>query len=122
MVERIASQPDVFPATDRTDFEWFRLISLGGEVYAYAAVARHPDTLELHLELVKRINRRRRVLLEDDLKWLRQYARALKVSKIAGFDINCTEMWPRFCRMFGFKNFRIEDVFGMRVQVAEMEV
>ncbi|GKT29128.1 hypothetical protein ADUPG1_001053 [Aduncisulcus paluster] len=108
------------PNVDR--FEWYRLVTPGGVAYGYAALAVHPDTLELHLKLTKRLNRRIRFFLTEDREWLRKYARCLGKKKIAGITGRLDEMWVRFCKLFGFNNVWTTTVAGMQVQVAEMEV
>ncbi len=81
-----------------------------GETYAAAALAEHPDCLELHL-CVLRFGPATVRALRADLEELKVLARSLGKKRIVGLRTEdgptADPRWPKFTRLFGFTGQRV---------------
>ena len=79
-------------------------------LYAAAALAEHPDCLELHLELL-RFGPATVRALRADLEELKGLARCLGKARIVGLRTEDGHepdpRWPKFTRLFGFTGQRV---------------
>jgi hypothetical protein len=97
-----------------------RFFSLADEAgqYAAAALAEHPDALELHLTVL-RFGPATVRALRADLEELKDLARRLGKRRIVGLRVEpgtqADPRWPKFTRLFGFTNQRV-------LQAAEMNL
>lgn len=93
----------------RPGLRFFDLADDGG-AYAAAALAEHPDCLELHL-CVLRFGPATVRALRADLEELKAMARALGKTRIIGLRAEDgpepDPRWPKFTRLFGFTNQRV---------------
>lgn len=116
-VSRIRERPGVFREIPDCGYCWYSLRDEKGE-YAVAGVARRGDALELHLE-VECWNLRTARNLRRDMEWLKEYARETGARRIVGLRSEGSGrpdlLWPKFTRMFGFRNQAL-------VQVASLEL
>ncbi|MDO9633185.1 MAG: hypothetical protein Q7I92_14900 [Humidesulfovibrio sp.] len=89
-----------------------RFYSLSDESgqYAAAAVAEHPDALELHLT-VQRFGPATVRALRADMEELKRMARQMGKSRIIGLRVEpgpqADPRWPKFTRLFGFTGQRV---------------
>ena len=78
--------------------------------YAAAALAEHPDALELHL-VVQRFGPATVRALRADMEELKRMARELGKSRIVGLRVEtgpeADPRWPKFTRLFGFTGQRV---------------
>lgn len=78
--------------------------------YAAAALAEHPDALELHLTVL-RFGPATVRALRADMEELKRMARQLGKKRIVGLrvepGIEADPRWPKFTRLFGFTNQRV---------------
>lgn len=93
----------------RPNLRFYELVE-GGEAYAAAALAEHPDCLELHL-CVLRFGPATVRALRADLEELKTMARALGKTRIIGLRAEDgpepDPRWPKFTRLFGFTGQRV---------------
>jgi len=100
--------------------ERFRFFELADErgPYAAAALAEHPDCLEVHLEVL-RFGPGVVRALQADMAELKDMARSLGKSRIVGLRMeNGTEAdkrWPKFTRLFGFTGQRVYQAAELKV-------
>jgi len=87
-------------------------------VYAAAALAEHPDSLELHLEAL-RFGPATVRALRADVEELKAMARALGKSRIIGLRLEAgmqpDPRWPKFTRLFGFTGQCVYQAAELRV-------
>ena len=78
--------------------------------YAAAALAEHPDALELHL-VVLRFGPATVRALRADMEELKRLARDLGKRRIVGLRVEpgpeADQRWPKFTRLFGFTGQRV---------------
>lgn len=90
-------------------FRFFEL-SNGREPYAVAALAEHPDCLELHLEVL-RFGPATVRALRADMEELKIMAAGLGKTRIVGLRTEDGHgpdpRWPKFTRLFGFTGQRV---------------
>lgn len=93
----------------RRELRFFELAD-GGEAYAAAALAEHPDCLELHL-YVLRFGPATVRALRADLEELKVLARTLGKARIIGLRTEDgpepDPRWQKFTRLFGFTRQRV---------------
>jgi hypothetical protein len=99
-------------------FRHFELHDDGG-VYAAAALAEHPDCLELHLECL-RFGPATVRGMRADVEELKAMARAMGKSRIAGLRLEPGQQadprWPKFTRLFGFTGQRVYQAAELSVE------
>lgn len=90
-------------------FCWYELADARG-TYAAAALAEHPDCLELHLEVL-RFGPGTVRALRADVEELKDMARRLGKARIVGLRTEDGQQpdprWPKFTRLFGFTGQRV---------------
>ncbi|MBU1040722.1 MAG: hypothetical protein KKF77_06465 [Proteobacteria bacterium] len=97
---------------DMQDLTRLRFYSLSDESgpYAAAAVAEHPDALELHLT-VQRFGPATVRALRADMEELKRMARGMGKTRIIGLRVEpgleADPRWPKFTRLFGFTGQRV---------------
>lgn len=98
-------------------FRFFLLADDRGP-YAAAALAEHPDCLELHLEAL-RFGPQTVRALRQDVKELRALARSLGKTRIVGLrqepGLQADPRWPKFTRLFGFTGHRVLQTAELRL-------
>ncbi|MGE4551770.1 MAG: hypothetical protein AB7D57_01580 [Desulfovibrionaceae bacterium] len=103
-VRQTAHRPAVYNHLPADRYEFLELSDAAGP-YALAALAEHPDALELHLEMLRWGPRAARGL-ETDLAWLKDRARRTGKHRILGIrqetDGAPDPRWPKFTRHYGF--------------------
>lgn len=96
----------------------FYTLSDEAGAYAAAAVAEHPDALELHLEVL-RFGPAAVRALRADLEELKRMARELGKSRIVGLRVEAgpkaDPRWPKFTRLFGFTGQRVLQAAELRL-------
>ncbi|MDQ7836081.1 MAG: hypothetical protein RDU24_11920 [Humidesulfovibrio sp.] len=96
----------------------FFTLSDAAGLYAAAALAEHPDALELHLSVLRYGPATVRAL-RADVEELKALARRLGKTRILGLRVEpgleIDPRWPKFTRLFGFTNQRV-------VQAAELSL
>ncbi len=109
----ITAEADAHPSlTGLHEPRRMRFFSLHDTVgqYAAAAVAEHPDALELHLSVL-RFGPATVRALRADMEELKHMARRLGKRRIVGLrvepGIKADPRWPKFTRLFGFTNQRV---------------
>lgn len=106
---RNSAHPSLSPLAQPRRYSFMDLADRSG-VYATAALAEHPDCLELHLTVLRWGPRSARALRQD-LEWLRGHARSLGKARIVGLmlpgGLEADRRWFKFTRAFGFTGQRL---------------
>lgn len=109
----ITAEKQTHPSLSGLPDPWrMRHYSLSDETgqYAAAALAEHPDALELHLEIL-RFGPATVRALRADLEELKRMARLLGKTRIVGLRVEpgpeADPRWPKFTRLFGFTGQRV---------------
>jgi len=97
-----------------------RFYSLTDEAgqYAAAALAEHPDALELHLSVL-RFGPATVRALRADMEELKRMARQMGKTRIIGLRVEpgpqADPRWPKFTRLFGFTNHQVLQAAELRL-------
>jgi hypothetical protein len=109
----ITPETDAHPCLAGLQEPWrLRFFSLSDRdgLYAAAALAEHPDALELHLTVL-RFGPATVRALRVDLEELKGMARRLGKTRIVGLRVEpgpeADPRWPKFTRLFGFTGQRV---------------
>lgn len=109
----ITAQSVAHPSlADVQELSCLRFYSLADEAgqYAAAALAEHPDALELHLT-VQRFGPATVRALRADMQELKRMAREMGKTRIIGLRVEpgaeVDPRWPKFTRLFGFTGQRV---------------
>lgn len=117
----IFAQSDAHPSLsglhDPCRMRFFTLSDESG-VYAAAALAEHPDALEVHLSVL-RFGPAAVRALRADMEELKAMARRLGKSRIVGLRVEpgpeADQRWPKFTRLFGFTNQQVLQAAELRL-------
>ena len=106
---RSSAHPSLSPLAQPQRYNYVDLADHTG-TYATAALAEHPDCLELHLTVLRWGPQSARALRQD-LEWLKDHARALGKARIVGLmlplGLEADQRWFKFTRAFGFTGQRL---------------
>lgn len=87
-------------------------------IYAAAALAEHPDALEVHLSVL-RFGPAALRALRADVEELKAMARRLGKSRIVGLRVEpgteADQRWPKFTRLLGFTNQQVLQAAELRL-------
>jgi len=104
-----AAHPSLAELQEPSRLRHFSLSNASGQ-YAAAALAEHPDALELHLTVL-RFGPATVRALRADLEELKGLARRLGKTRIVGLRVEpgpeADPRWPKFTRLFGFTGQRV---------------
>jgi len=104
-----AAHPSLLGLHEPWRMRFYSLSDKAGQ-YAAAAVAEHPDALELHLTVL-RFGPAAVRALRADMEELKGMARRLGKKRIVGLRVEpglaADPRWPKFTRLFGFTNQRV---------------
>lgn len=99
-------------------YHYYSLCDAAGQQYAAAALAEHPDALELHLEVL-RFGPATVRALRTDVEELKHMARRTGKTRIVGLrqepGAQADPRWPKFTRLFGFTGQRVLQVAELRL-------
>jgi hypothetical protein len=118
----IMPQADAHPSLSGLHEPWrmrfFSLADAAGQQYAAAALAEHPDALELHLTVL-RFGPATVRALRADMEELKKMARAMGKTRIVGLrhepGAEADPRWPKFTRLFGFTGQRVLQAAELRL-------
>lgn len=117
----INAEVDAHPSLSGLPEPWrMRFFSLSDETgqYAAAALAEHPDALELHLTVL-RFGPATVRALRADMEELKRMARKLGKTRIVGLRVEpgaqADPRWPKFTRLFGFTGQRVLQAAELRL-------
>lgn len=117
----LTAETDAHPSLAGLQEPWrMRFFSLSDEAgqYAAAALAEHPDALELHLAVL-RFGPATVRALRADLEELKGLARRLGKTRIVGLRVEpgpqADPRWAKFTRLFGFTGQRVLQAAELRL-------
>lgn len=117
IIPEAAPHPSLAELQEPWRLRFFSLSDRGG-LYAAAALAEHPDALELHLEVL-RFGPATVRALRADLVELKRLARQLGKIRIVGLRMEpgpeADPRWPKFTRLFGFTNQQVLQAAELRL-------
>jgi hypothetical protein len=111
------AHPSLADLPEPSRLRHFSLCDKAGQ-YAAAALAEHPDALELHLTVL-RFGPATVRALRADMQELKLMARQLGKTRIVGLRVEpgaeADQRWPKFTRLFGFTGQRVLQAAELRL-------